>query len=230
MIAKYLGRKIKVCKETSLYGGSFNYDLTVYEPEKLQRFLDEINKQTNPVLLDIGASTGSYSMLGLFNKSLKVWSFEPCEKTNLALNKNLLNNGLTHSRAYHMAISDEHNPRGTFNEVIPDGSKALSMLGGLPAKHKDIKKTIVPVTRIDDFCHVMEVIPTAIKIDTEGNELNVLKGGHKTIKEHMPIILVEYSQENCNQYGYHKRLIKKFIQQFDYNIEQIDNDLLCTQR
>lgn len=227
MKADYLGLDIDVCEETGLYGGSFNYDLTVYESAKLQRFLDEINKQKKPVLLDIGASTGSYSMLSLFNKDLSIWSFEPCEKTLLALYKNLLKNKLTIHRAFKMAVSDEHNEQGTFNEVIPDGSKALSMLGGNPAKHKMTRKTKVSVTTIDTFCNDYRVIPTAIKIDTEGNELNVLKGGQETIEKHMPIILVEYCQENCNQYGYNKIMILEYIKNHGYHIEQINEDLLC---
>jgi hypothetical protein len=134
MIADYLGKKIKVCKETALYGGSFNYDLTVYEPEKLQRFLDEINKQDKPVLLDIGASTGSYSMLGLFNDDLITHSFEPCEKTYDALLRNLLLNDVE-TTAWRYAISDQVKDKAIFNQVQNDSSIAQ-------AHHQSTKKLI----------------------------------------------------------------------------------------
>jgi len=44
--------------------------------------------------------------------------------------------------------------------------------------------------------------PCFIKLDTEGNDFNVLKGSKKTIKKYKPIFLIEYNQE------YHHKISK----------------------
>jgi hypothetical protein len=57
-----------------------------------------------------------------------------------------------------------------------------------------------------------EIFPDIIKIDVEGNELNVLKGSEKTLKKNYPIIIMEtHGQEikkKCffflEKYGYKK--------------------------
>jgi hypothetical protein len=46
------------------------------------------------------------------------------------------------------------------------------------------------------------VVPTFIKIDTEGGEKFVLEGAAETIQKYHPFLLFEYQQENADQYGY----------------------------
>lgn len=53
--------------------------------------------------------------------------------------------------------------------------------------HLSCVETQAPVTRLDDA----GLKPSIIKIDTQGHEMNVLKGSLETIREHKPAILLE---------------------------------------
>ena len=53
-------------------------------------------------------------------------------------------------------------------------------------------------------------IPSIIKIDVEGHELNVLKGAVNTIKKHKPMILIEIHQFENSE-------IPEFIESLGYD-------------
>lgn len=222
----YLGKTIKVCSDTALLGGSFNHDLTVYEEHKLKAFSFLLKANNCKTLLDIGASTGSYSLLPLVIPDLNVWSFEPCVKTFAALSLNMVMNGLDKTRLRLMAISD-YIGEGILNEVVHDEQKALSILGGKPAAHKEVEQRRTMVDTIDNFCRTKNIIPDAIKIDVEGNELAVLLGAMHVLSTYKPILQVEYSQENANQYGYNVNEIKYYLLGYGYDITIEGPDLIA---
>lgn len=45
-----------------------------------------------------------------------------------------------------------------------------------------------PQLRIDEFCQATQIIPTALTIDVEGAELEVLKGAERLLTYHQPLI------------------------------------------
>jgi FkbM family methyltransferase len=209
---KYFDKIIKVTEKTHEYRGSFENN-EVYSKELLELVLNELNKFNNPILIDVGACTGSYSLLDLILPTLQVYSFEP-SRAYIELIENInLNNSKTiaHKKAISNVIGTE-----IFNEVEFDGCIALSMLGGVPAWHKKTIQKEVEVITIDYFCEQNNIIPNVIKIDTEGNEINVLKGCLKTIEKYKPIIFSEYSEENLNQYGNSLGSIDEFFNQINY--------------
>ena len=55
-------------------------------------------------------------------------------------------------------------------------------------------------------------------IDTEGYELNVLKGGEETIKKNLPIIILEVhkNKDLTSRYGYNKIDSVRFLEKFGY--------------
>ena len=226
-LTNYLGIDIRLDKRTALYGGSFNHDLTVYEVDKVHKLVDYINGYIEPVLLDVGASTGSYSLLPLVVEGLKVHSFEPSKAFEVLTNNIELNNLNDSVVLNNVAVSNEVG-KGMFYEVVSkdDSCLALSMLGGRPADHKRTKEYKVQVTTIDEYCKNIQV--DAIKIDVEGNELNVLKGAIETIKRDRPVIMFEYSQENANQYGYNPNECIDLLDDIGYFNEIIDNDVIST--
>jgi len=192
MIIEYpyiYNKKIKIDKDCLALRGSFDFN-TVREPEKLENFANLLFKEENPVLLDIGACTGSFSLLASLNKNLIVHSFEPALKSFKFLKKNLEIHDLLNKQVfiYNKAISDR-NKLDIFYTVNVDACIALSMLGGKPARHKTYMAKRVKTKTIDTFCVENNIIPTAIKIDTEGGELFALQGGKRTIKKHKPLIL-----------------------------------------
>ena len=75
-------------------------------------------------------------------------------------------------------------------------------------KYADHIKTIrVPVRTLDSFN--FEIVDL-IKIDTEGYELPVLRGGRETIGRERPQLYIEIHNQG------QKSLIFKFLQEFNY--------------
>jgi len=214
MEADYLGLKIPVSDKVVKYWGSFTYGPSVYEPEKLRKLIGLLPK--NATLFDVGASTGSYSLLPLVVPGLKVYSFEPCKKVYDVLVENLDLNNINPFSCFNVAVSD-YDGDGYFDEMIDDWTAALSSLGGWDS---DVQKKKVDVIKLDSF----HVWPDVIKIDVEGSELLVVRGAEKTIKKKHPIIQVEYQQETCARFGYSREAIPDLLRSWGYEIEVFNNN------
>lgn len=159
--------------------------------------------KTSPVIWDIGAHVGYLSMIlgKQFLGKGKIVSFEPNFnnvnnfKNNLSLNPELTNVTLEHS-----AVGAEVGEL-TFN--LSRSKNNPTTMGGfintaLPPLELDAYKkmgfysTIVPCTTIDDYVSKRaELQPDIIKIDVEGAELEVLKGGLQYLKVKMPVLIIE---------------------------------------
>lgn len=228
--AKYIdGKTIKITDESILLRGSFTEEgnkIIANSIEILNVFFNLLKEFKNPVLLDIGACTGSYSMLGIVHE-MTIHAFEPVPKTYRNLVENIKLNKISNVKTYNMAVSD-YAGKGTLNVVIHDNCIALSMLDGRPHHLKEVREIEIPVTSIDFFCKENAVIPDFIKIDTEGNELKVLEGAKDIISKHRPIILCEYNKQNTNQYGYEPERIKEFLEAQNYTCNIDNGDLLAT--
>ena len=80
----------------------------------------------------------------------------------------------------------------------------------------------VAISTLDEYCNQHQLIPQFLKVDVEGNELNVFKGGANTLKQHKPKILVEIEARHIGEakvletiyflesLGYHGKIIKGY--------------------
>lgn len=138
----------------------------------------------NPVVLDVGANGGDYSRdVVVINPSGVVFAFEPHPLTfeklvsNVKAHKNIrpLNHAVG-DRPGRQMLYDRCLEVGTahasmFREVIEDIHKAQS------------SENEVTVITLDEFIEEQGLTRVdLLKIDTEGYELNVLKGGTKAIR------------------------------------------------
>lgn len=188
---------------SALLGGSFynNPTLMPYSPLPLRWAFDQLIRYPKAVLLDVGASTGCFTLLSRHHPDLEVHSFEPVPLTYLVLEANVYLNGLNDKvHLNQMGVSD-YNGKGIMNVVLADGGKGVSILDGLPAYHKATEPVEVDVTTIDAYCKKHKVVPTLLKCDCEGLDKRVLDGAANTIERYHPFILTEYSAENADQYG-----------------------------
>lgn len=216
-IIDYFGKQITITDKSVGYYGSF-LNGRPFDEELIIRFLNDIPK--DGIVLDIGACTGSYSMLDLIRPDIQISAFEP-SRAFKELAVNIKTNG-SKTECYNMAVSNQSGIFD-FNEIEADGSIALSMLGGKPAAHKEYYTISIDVITIDDLA----MKPDIIKIDTEGAELMVLQGGVETITKHHPIIYCEYSDENTTQYGYAPHQIVDLLKSWGYKIEITGSDLIA---
>ena len=92
------------------------------------------------------------------------------------------------------------------------------MLDGVPREDKDCEDIPMDVITLDTFCVLKGIVPTAIKIDTEGGELRVLQGAKGIIAMHRPIIVAEAENANCAQYGVTAEDTKAWLEALDYEV------------
>jgi FkbM family methyltransferase len=130
------------------------------------------------VVWDIGAHIGSFSVLAESNPLVKaVYCFEPCSKTFSALEKN---NHLNGNR-----LILKHYGLGIQEGILTSFERYQANTGGnilIPMNSEKGEK--VSVSTIDNqIFHQRLDAPQLIKIDVEGMELDVLKGGIKTLRQ-----------------------------------------------
>jgi FkbM family methyltransferase len=144
----------------------------------LTKFLIK-NLKDDSVFYDVGAHIGFYTSLAKeFITSGEVHSFEPNPSTFRVLTKNGA------SFLNQVALSDKAGTRDFYADL-----KKMSGISGFSVNPK-FQKITVQTTTLDDYVATHQP-PTIIKIDTEGAEESVIRGGLKTFLSHSPTIIAE---------------------------------------
>jgi FkbM family methyltransferase len=153
--------------------------------------------------IDVGANHGlySYRFSHLFQK---VHSFEINEGLVGELESFNPGNIVVHTVGLSDCNSTATLYTPVFNGVELHGWASLAP-GNCPDTDQHITKT-VQVQRLDDF-GLQEV--GFMKIDVEGHELFVLRGGQKTISTYLPDVLIEVRDNNLDQ-------VRRFFSELGY--------------
>ncbi len=72
-------------------------------------------------------------------------------------------------------------------EEITDWLESPALFANFKPKHLTITENQVPVTTLDSF----QLSPDVVKIDVQGMELAVVRGGIETFRKHRPLAIVE---------------------------------------
>lgn len=149
--------------------------LNLSEKSQVKEAMKHLNQTS--VCYDIGANVGFYTLL--FSRYAKhVYAFEPVPRNISYLNWAMQINKIVNADIIPFAVAAETKTMH-FQESEINSMGKLSEDGGLT----------IQAIRCDDFALTHE-IPSLIKIDVEGAELEVLHGAKKTLIEHHPIILL----------------------------------------
>lgn len=211
--------------QTKLVDGAVN----AHSRRLLELFYAEMLKLNEPNILDIGASTGSFSLLPVHHLQAAVVAFEPNPAVYEVLKSNLALNGLADSlraTAVEAAVTDK---KGSRILRVPSAAdlSGLASMGHTPLRFSDHDEVGVWCTTIDLVVHPTFDIHM-IKIDTEGCELKVLLGGKKTIRRCKPVIFTEYHETNCAQFGYSHREIRDLLVSWGATCRKVsDEDLMA---
>jgi FkbM family methyltransferase len=161
----------------------------------LPRLLD--TKQ--PIIFDVGANVGHYSkaLYSVFPKA-QIVAFEPVPRTFEALRAAL---ATTTAKCCSIGLSDAEDNAIIYDYDQVDRSEHASLFHGVLNdlhRAKTIKETNVPLITLDAYCCAAGVLAIDfLKIDTEGNELNVLKGSQTMIQTNaIRAIQFEFNEMN----------------------------------
>ena len=131
--------------------------------------------------VDVGANIGYYTLLLAELSDSKVVAFEPESKNFTDLTNNILLNGYKNIEIRREAVGDSNTFMTLYVSDLSSGRHSL-----IVDRTGHSEKVIVPVVKLDSVInHKVDFI----KIDTEGNDLNVLKGAERIIKESPDLII-----------------------------------------
>jgi FkbM family methyltransferase len=174
--------------------------------QKLQRdTIIKFVKQEKKILsnaIDVGAHVGFW-LKDMCSEFKHVYAFEPVDEVRECLFKNVKAENY-HCYTYGLGSKDEikkihYNPEETGNSYISkDGNKEIM------------------IRRLDnlDLPHI-----DYIKIDAEGYEIEVVKGGLKLVEKYKPLIHVEVKDKILEKQGLTSVDIDKFFETIDYELK-----------
>jgi FkbM family methyltransferase len=173
-----------------------------YESDKLsgeEYFIEHhVSKIRNGVVFDVGANVGKYSkFIKRTNKDIDIFAFEPHPATYQKLVKNVEGVDI---KTYNVGVGASEGSLYLYDYADKDGSSHASL-------YKDVIEQIhkgqaiahkVRIISLDAFVieHNIERVGL-LKIDTEGHELEVLRGFERCIRDNkVDLIHFEFNEMN----------------------------------
>lgn len=176
------------------------------EPETLT-WIDnfDLNDGEESVFFDIGANIGIYSLYAAAKYAdLRIYAFEPENQSFAALCKNISLNRMN-IVPYMLALGDT-DQLGLLNVAILEaGAGAASVTGVYAFVSEEIQRNTfeqgVVISRIDGLVRSSGILPpNYVKIDVDGAELSVLRGGEAIFKSaQCRGVLVEYGYKDSDE-------------------------------
>jgi len=192
--------------------GVHGYWIGCYERQKCEKMLPLL--ASNLVAYDIGAHVGYYTLL--FARYCKwAYAFEPNPRNVFFLKRHIAMNGIPNVTVLPVAISD----RATylrFDDSLDSSMGRLDVNGNV----------IVRTETIDGLVEGRLIEPPGVmKIDVEGEELNVVKGALRTIRMYRPALAIAIDAEQ------NRGPLVDVLKRNGYSIEFIaENEVLAVAR
>ena len=206
--AKGMWMHLRIPEEAGFWRGE-------HEPD-VQKALASLVREGD-VVYDIGAHLGSLAlgMARLAGLSGRVVAFEGDADNVARLRDNVQRNQLElQLGVVHAAV---------WSHSAPDGisfrrGRGESAQGGVEAEGErpvlaDGEMVRVPVVTLDEFVAAGHPAPNVVKIDVEGGEYRVLRGGATVFAEHRPYIIAEVHNERA------AHPIRRWLEEFRYRGE-----------
>ncbi len=166
---------------------------------------------------DIGANIGFYTCLlaSLVGDNGAVVAFEPASRTCGYLRENVSLNGFTNTTVINKGIGDSVEQRHLhYSEArLAEGTASLKYANERKASER---------VKLDTIDNLFRELPTPnfVKIDVEGYQLEVLRGGEHCLKTHAPLLIAELKdvgETNRDVYAE----IEAFVTDLGYQLYEI---------
>ncbi|MGV3599091.1 MAG: FkbM family methyltransferase [Bacteroidota bacterium] len=181
-------------------------------------FLSKMVREYNlSNIFDIGANIGDYANT-CRNIGFKgpVFSFEPHPITFKTLERNTTNKDIT---AYNIGFSENVGELTIYDYSKSDGSEHASLYKEvLTELHKEeVTEHVVAIDTIDNFIEKKSIQKIGLlKIDTEGNELPILKGAKNALSsKKIDVIHFEFNEMNVISRAYFRDFYSLLNQDFN---------------
>ena len=160
------------------------------DAHQIKFFLENVSP--GDFVLDIGGHVGQYAVMlaSLVSDAGCVITFEPDPTAREVLRQNLELNAFTgHVEIEPVALFDQ-NSEHTFFSKGADSMSSLARSGlGANAQAPDLVEYRVQTVRLDDYLAEKKLSsPRFVKLDTEGAEINILRGAGKLLQSDTTIV------------------------------------------
>lgn len=177
-------------------------------------------------VLDAGANIGLFTLISakIVGSQGHVHAFEPVGQVYERLQENIFLNRLDNVSAHQIALSDT--TAETQIKTSLDGYDAWNSLAQ-PTAGETFKTESIQALKLDDFVAQYDLsTPIALmKIDVEGWESHLLRGGEKLFSQATaPTLLVEFTETNCQAaqsscHSLYRQLEDYGYQMFTYQVD-----------
>lgn len=165
-----------------------------YEPELARLFTSLVEPHLD--VIDVGANVGLFTVLaGKMLGTGRVLAAEPTEGAFSRLTANVKNNGVSDRVILYNGLIAQSDGMAILNVV--KGREEYSSMAGIvhPSAVGEVIESISVKTRtIDSLVAEHGLRPALLKVDVEGAEGMVFAGAERTLKEHRPVVLAEFSR------------------------------------
>lgn len=218
----------------------FGYELTKTHNDSFGiRWLNDVKRLSNSygkkinIAFDVGANIGvtTKEMLQYFDTS-NVYAFECHPNIFNKLAKNLAG---TRACPFEIALSNtsgkdtfyDYGDEGYINSLSPNAPYAVRF------KKKATKLSVMKKT-IDEFCFENTISKIdLLKIDTEGHDINVLRGGHKMLSSNsIAFIYFEFNDfyQDINTDGGSLNTMTEYLSGFGFKFVATYTDYIVTEQ
>ncbi len=188
--------------------------------------LDKILRK-DMVFLDIGANQGEFTVFAA--KRLpqgKVLAFEPASDNFQKLTGNVQSNGFTNVELVNLGLGTEDKQVEIYGDAsrFSDGSYNKGLYTQFQTAERSHKIDTIHVVPLDAYLssHPLPRLDV-VKIDVEGSELNVIRGGLNTLGRYKPVIFLEVSSETSEAAGYQSKALLDELEAIDYRFELVES-------
>ena len=196
---------------------SARYRHLTWNPQEYSAFRAVV--RPGAVVFDIGANVGAYTLVfaSWVGPAGRVFAFEPAPDARAGLRAHVHLNRIDDRVEISDAAMSSTVGRAAFG-VHPSGGASSLQIGSV-----DRARVIeVPAETIDHFCSSRQLRPDVIKIDVEGAELDVLRGGRDTLARPGIEVFVEFHPAVWTSSGSGRRDIEQEIARLGFTAEAID--------
>jgi FkbM family methyltransferase len=189
---------------------SFNIEAALCE-----RLLAAI--RPSDVLFDVGANIGVISLLlgkKNFERGISVHAFEPEPRNAAQLRRNVQLNRLESIiKVHELALGKEC---GTIPMSVSgeEGEGSHSVIRSIGPASRLVQ---VPIDSMDNFSRKLSVIPTVVKVDVEGAEMDVLCGMERLLASgSIRDIFVEIHPSMLSSIGLNSECVERWVTKFGF--------------
>jgi FkbM family methyltransferase len=176
------------------------------------------------ILIDVGANFGYYSLslAAYLNRDCRVFAAEPHPVTRARLERNI-------------ALNSMENVISVIPFGLSDCPGTAYLTGCLPentgstyVSADSSKGTPVRLITLDDMISTNELTKLDfLKIDVEGYEERLLRGGERTLRELRPTLLIEIMPSNLERAGSSAQKIADLLYSHGYSLFTVEREKLA---